>query len=63
MNSLSFAFTNSVLPKYRVKYYDYNIIIRSNLWRPPAGYIILTVYHVLAYVLTAKYENDVPLTF
>ncbi len=41
----------------------YNIIIRSNLWRPPAGYIILTVYHVLAYVLTAKYEEHVPLTF
>ena len=40
-----------------------NMIIRSNLWRPPTGYIILTVYHVLAYVLTAKYEEDVPLTF
>ena len=24
LNSLSFAFTNSFLPKYRVKYYDYN---------------------------------------
>ena len=23
LNSLSFAFTNSFLPKYRVKYYDY----------------------------------------
>ena len=25
LNSLSFAFTNSFLPKYRVKYYDYII--------------------------------------
>ena len=25
LNSLSFAFTNSFLPKYRVKYYDYVI--------------------------------------
>ena len=24
LNSLSFAFTNAFLPKYRVKYYDYN---------------------------------------
>ena len=40
-----------------------NMIIRSNLWRPPTGYTILTVYHELAYVLTAKYEEDVPLTF
>ena len=27
LNSLSFAFANSFLPKYCVKYYDYNIIV------------------------------------
>ena len=26
LDSLSFAFTNSFLPKYRVKYYDYLLI-------------------------------------
>ena len=26
LNSLSFAFTNSFLPKYRVKYYDYIVV-------------------------------------
>ena len=25
LNSLSFVFTNSFLPKYRVKYYDYTV--------------------------------------
>ena len=25
LNSLSFAFANSFLPKYRVKYYDYTV--------------------------------------
>ena len=36
LNSLSFMFTNSFLPKYRVKYYDYI--------SGPVGYDVIGVY-------------------
>ena len=37
LNSLFFAFTNSFLPKYRVKYYDYVI-------NGAVGYNVIGVY-------------------
>ena len=37
LNSLSFAFTNSFLPKYRVKYFDY---VKSG----GVGYSVIGVY-------------------
>ena len=36
LNSLSFAFTNSFLPKYRVKYYDHITV--------EVGYNVIGVY-------------------
>ena len=39
LNSLSFAFINSFLPKYRVKYYDYKYY---NLGA--VGYNVIGVY-------------------
>ena len=39
LNSLSVAFTNSFQPKYRVKYYDYNLLQSGAV-----GYNVICVY-------------------
>ena len=45
LNSLSFAFTNSILPKYRVKYYDYIIII-----------IIIIIILFISYIIVQQQD-------
>ena len=46
LNSLSFAFTNSFLPKYRVKYFDY--IIKWCLGIYCNWCVSLDIAHILA---------------
>ena len=56
LNSLFFAFTNSFLPKYRVKYYDYIIKWCSGIscnWC-----VLMDIDKSLALMLAIKHRHD-----